>query len=104
MKKAELRVRNTGKLYDDGVTPLLNDNDGFEELVEEGKENKWNMMFPLITLIGGAFIGLLVTGAAGFSIGTAIAAVILVVYLWLLFRKGYVEKPTRLRSVDTVEA
>mgnify|MGYP004537666449 CR=1 FL=1 len=41
MKKAELRVRNTGKLYDDGVTPLLNDNDGFEELVEEGKENKW---------------------------------------------------------------
>ena len=62
MKKAELRVRNTGKLYDDGVTPLLNDNDGFEELVEEGKENKWNMMFPLITLIGGAFIGLLVTG------------------------------------------
>ncbi len=46
MKKAELRVRNTGKLYDDGVTPLLNDNDGFEELVEEGSENKWNMMFP----------------------------------------------------------
>lgn len=48
--------------------------------------------------------GLLFTGAAGFSIGTAIAAVILVVYLWLLFRKGYVEKLTRLRSVDTVEA
>ena len=48
--------------------------------------------------------GLLFTGAAGFSIGTAIAAVILVVYLWLLFRKGYVENPTRLRSVDTVKA
>ena len=48
--------------------------------------------------------GLLFTGAAGCSIGTAIAAVILVVYLWLLFRKGYVEKPTRLRSVDTVKA
>ena len=48
--------------------------------------------------------GLLFTGAAGFSIGQDIAAVILVVYLWLLFRKGYVEKPTRLRSVDTVEA
>ena len=48
--------------------------------------------------------GLLFTGAAGFSIGAAIAAVILVVYLWLLFRKGYVENPTRLRSVDTVKA
>ena len=36
MKKAELRVQTTGKLYDDGVTPLLNDTDGLEELVEEG--------------------------------------------------------------------
>ena len=30
MKKAEERVRTTGKLYDDGVTPLLNDTEGFE--------------------------------------------------------------------------
>lgn len=67
-------MRNTGKLYDDGVTPLLNDNDGFEELVEEGKENKWNMMFPLITLIGGAFIGLLVTGGGNLAAGDGTTA------------------------------
>ena len=42
MKKAELRVRNTGKLYDDGVTPLLNDNDGFEELVEVLSSACWS--------------------------------------------------------------
>lgn len=48
--------------------------------------------------------GLVITGAAGFSIGTALAAAILAVYLWLLLRKGYEEKPTRLRSVDTVKA
>ncbi len=48
--------------------------------------------------------GLLFTGAAGFSVGTAIAAAVLAVYLWLLFRKGYGEKPTRLRAVDTVKA
>ena len=35
MKKAELRVQTTGKLYDDGVVPLLNDTDGFEVLVED---------------------------------------------------------------------
>ena len=84
MKKAELRVRNTGKLYDDGVTPLLNDNDGFEELVEEGKENKWNMMFPLITLIGGAFIGLLVTGGGNLAAGDGTTAILYSVVITLL--------------------
>ena len=84
MKKAEQRVRNTGKLYDDGVTPLLNDNDGFEELVEEGKENKWNMMFPLITLIGGAFIGLLVTGGGNLAAGDGTTAILYSVVITLL--------------------
>lgn len=39
MKKAEMRVQTTGKLYDDGVTPLLNDRDGIDKLVPEGKGN-----------------------------------------------------------------
>ena len=67
-----------------GVTPLLNDNDGFEELVEEGKENKWNMMFPLITLIGGAFIGLLVTGGGNLAAGDGTTAILYSVVITLL--------------------
>ena len=76
MKKAELRVQTTGKLYDDGVVPLLNDTDGFEVLVEEGKENKWNMMLPLITLIGGTFLGLLVTGGGNLTEGDGTTSIL----------------------------
>ena len=84
MKKAELRVQTTGKLYDDGVTPLLNDTDGFEELVEEGKENKWNMMLPLIVLIGGTFLGLLITGGGNLAEGDGTTSILYAVIVTLL--------------------
>lgn len=84
MKKAELRVQTTGKLYDDGVTPLLNDTDGFEELVEDGKENKWNMMLPLITLIGGTFLGLFVTGGGNLTDGDGTTSILYAVTATLL--------------------
>ena len=84
MKKAEQRVQTTGKLYDDGVTPLLNDTDGFDELVAEGKENKWNMMLPLITLIGGTFIGLLVTGGGNLAAGDGTTSILYSVTVTLL--------------------
>ena len=84
MKKAELRVQTTGKLYDDGVTPLLNDTDGFEELVEEGKENKWNMMLPLIVLIGGTFLGLLITGGENLAEGDGTTSILYAVIVTLL--------------------
>ena len=54
------------------------------ELVEEGKENKWNMMFPLITLIGGAFIGLLVTGGGNLAAGDGTTAILYSVVITLL--------------------
>ena len=84
MKKAELRVQTTGKLHDDGVTPLLNDTDGFEELVEEGKENKWNMMLPLIVLIGGTFLGLLITGGGNLAEGDGTTSILYAVIVTLL--------------------
>lgn len=84
MKKAEERVRTTGKLFDDGVTPLLNDTEGFDELVEEGKENKWNMMFPLIVLIGGTFIGLLVTGKGNLTEGDGTTSILYAVTITLI--------------------
>lgn len=84
MKKAELRVQTTGKLYDDGVTPLLNDTEGFELLVEDGKENKWNMMLPLITLIGGTFLGLLITGGGNLTEGDGTTSILYAVTATLL--------------------
>ena len=84
MKKAEERVRTTGKLYDDGVVPLLNDSEGFDELVEQGKENKWNMMLPLIVLIGGTFTGLLITGKGNITQGDGTTSILYAVTITLL--------------------
>lgn len=92
MKKAEERVQKTGKLYDDGVTPLLNDTDGFEQLVPEGKENKWNMALPLIVLIGGTFIGLLITGGGNLTKGDGTTSILYSVTITLLFMCVYYAK------------
>src|SRR5699024_6917981 len=84
MKKAEERVQTTGKLFDDGVTPLLNDSEGFDELVEEGKENKWHMMLPLIVLLGGTFFGLLVTGKGNLTEGDRTTSILYAVTVTLI--------------------
>ena len=85
MKRAELRVQNTGALYDEGVTPLLNDRDGIERLVPAGKANKWNMILPLIVLIGGTFIGLFVTGGGSIIDGSGTTAILYSVIITLIF-------------------
>ncbi|WP_071433113.1 Na+/H+ antiporter NhaC family protein [Angelakisella massiliensis] len=85
MKRAELRVQNTGALYDEGVTPLLNDQDGIERLVPAGKGNKWNMILPLIVLIGGTFIGLFVTGGGSIIDGSGTTAILYSVIITLIF-------------------
>lgn len=77
-------MQTTGKLFDDGVTPLLNDSEGFDELVEEGKENKWNMMLPLIVLIGGTFLGLLVTGKGNLTEGDGTTSILYAVTVTLI--------------------
>ncbi len=84
MKKAELRVRNTGALYDEGVTPLLNDRDGIERMVPEGQGNKWNMILPLIVLIGGTFVGLFVTGGGSIIDGSGTTSILYAVTITLI--------------------
>ena len=84
MKRAELRVQTTGALYDEGVTPLLNDRDGIERLVPAGQGNKWNMILPLIVLIGGTFLGLLVTGNGNIIEGSGTPAILYSVIVTLL--------------------
>lgn len=85
MKRAEQRVQTTGALYDEGVTPLLNDRDGIERLVPAGQGNKWNMILPLIVLIGGTFIGLFVTGGGNIINGSGTTAILYSVIVTLLF-------------------
>ena len=85
MKKAEMRVQTTGKLYDDGVVPLLNDTDGIEELVPQDKGDKKNMMLPLIALIGCTFAGLLITGHGDLTKGDGTTSILYSVTITLIF-------------------
>lgn len=85
MKKAEERVRTTGKLYDDGVTPLLNDSEGIDELVPQDRANKKNMILPLISLIGLTFAGLLITGGGNITKGDGTTSILYSVTITLIF-------------------
>ncbi|MEF9938523.1 MAG: Na+/H+ antiporter NhaC family protein [Clostridium sp.] len=84
MKKAEMRVQTTGKLYDDGVVPLLNDQDGFDELVVPEKANKLNMMLPLFSLIGCTFAGLFITGGGNITKGDGTTSILYSVTITLI--------------------
>lgn len=84
MKKAEERVRITGKLYDDGVTPLLN-SEGIDELVTQENADKKNMILPLISLIGLTFAGLLITGGGNITKGDGTTSILYSVTITLIF-------------------
>lgn len=76
MKRAEQRVQTTGKLYDDGVTPLLNDEVDDEIRAEKGRENKNNMAIPLAVLILGTIAGLLITGGGNLTKGDGTTSIL----------------------------
>jgi Na+/H+ antiporter NhaC len=92
MKRAELRVETTGKLYDDGVTPLLNDEEEVVPRVVKGSENKNNMAIPLIVLILGTFIGLLISGKGNITRGDGTTAILYSVTITLIFMCLYYAK------------
>jgi Na+/H+ antiporter NhaC len=85
MKKAEQRVETTGKLYDEGVIPLLKDDEEDASLVARGKENKNNMAIPLIILIVGTFAGLLISGHGSLIKGDGSAAIMYAIIVTLLY-------------------
>ena len=89
MKKAEIRVQTTGKLYDDGVIPLLNSDINDESIAEKGRENMFNMLFPLIILIGCAFAGLLITGKGNLTKGDGTTSILYAVCITLTFMCVY---------------
>lgn len=85
MRKAELRVQTTGKLYDDGVTPLMHTGTDDETIVEKGKENKMNMILPLVILIVCTFAGLLITGQGILTKGDGTTSIMYAVCITLAF-------------------
>ncbi|MDR1586918.1 MAG: hypothetical protein LBS57_05625 [Treponema sp.] len=85
MKKAEERVEATGKLYDDGVTPLLDDEDTSLAGAAKGKEDKNNMTIPLILLIAGTFVGLLISGKGNITKGDGTTSILYAIALTLIF-------------------
>jgi Na+/H+ antiporter NhaC len=84
MKKAELRVGQTGKLYDDGVTPLLNDEDSGDIRAVKGKEKKGNMAIPLAILIVGTFAGLLISGKGNLTKGDGTTSILYAIIITLI--------------------
>lgn len=62
MKKAEERVMKTGELFRDGASPVMS-LDTSEIAIAEGViPDKWNMLIPLLIIIGMVPIGLYITG------------------------------------------
>jgi Na+/H+ antiporter NhaC len=89
MKKAEARVEKTGKLYDDGVTPLLNDEDSGDIRAVKGKEKKGNMAIPLAILIIGTFAGLLISGKGNLTKGDGTTSILYAIIITLVFMLIY---------------
>lgn len=102
MKKAELRVMQTGKLYDDGVTPLLSDDVGDDSRIEKGKENKNNMILPLCTLIGGTLLGLLVSGGGNIAKGDGTTSILYAIIVTLALMCVYYVKQNIMTSQEFV--
>lgn len=92
MKKAEERVMTTGKLYDDGVTPLMSDDLSENEKLENIKPNKNNMLIPLLVLIGVTFIGLLITGGGNISKGDGTTSILYSITITLIVMFVYYKK------------
>lgn len=92
MKKAEQRVIETGKLFDDGVTPLMSEELSDNEKLENAKPNKKNMIIPLIILIGVTFLGLIVTGNGIITEGDGTTSILYSITLTLIFMYFYYKK------------
>lgn len=85
MKRAELRVQTTGQLWDQGVVPLLDDEEEqLEERVASDEAKKGNMLLPLAVLIGCTFTGLLITGGGNVTRGDGRTSILYAIIITLV--------------------
>lgn len=89
MKKAEERVRTTGKVHDDGVVPLMNVDMEEASVAEKGKENMLNMLLPLTIIIGGTFLYLFISGGGNLTKGDGTTSILYAVSVALAFMCFY---------------
>lgn len=92
MKKAEKRVQTTGKLYDDGVTPLMQSEDEKEIKVAPDAGKAKNMIVPFIILLAGTICSLLYTGSGNItqgdgSISIVYASIITLIYMSISYTR-----------------
>lgn len=89
MKKAEERAKKTGEVLRLGATPLVS-TEATEVDVKEGvSPDKWNMLLPLIVLIGMMPIGLYITGEGNMMNGSGSTSVFWAVLASLAFAGVY---------------
>lgn len=85
MKSAEIRAKTTGAVIREGSTPLISD-DVTEISTKDGvKPNMWNMILPLIVLIGMIPLGLYITGNGNTLSGSGSTAVFWAVFATIVF-------------------
>lgn len=89
MKKAEERALKTGEVLRPGSTPLVSTEATEVEVKEGVKPDKWNMLLPLIVLIGMMPIGLYITGEGSMMQGSGSTAVFWAVLASLAFSGIY---------------
>ena len=75
MKKAEERVLKTGQLLRTGSKPLMSEDTSDIPMKEGLSPDKWNFLFPFITLVAVVFITLFVTGNGNFVRGSGTKAI-----------------------------
>lgn len=85
MKEAEERVRKTGEVLRDGAEPLIAE-EALATPTKEGiKPDMWNMILPLIVLIGMMPLGLYITGSGNIFEGSGSTSVLWAVLASLTF-------------------
>lgn len=99
MKKAEERVRTTGKVLRDGAQPVVSEEATSTSTKEGVKPDKWNMILPLIVLIGMMPISLYITGDGSIFDGSGSTSVFWAVLASLTF-SGVLYISRKLMTLD----
>lgn len=101
MKKAEERVMSTGKLYNDGVVPLIPDDDRQKPIASISNKN--NMIIPLVILVTSTFILLLITGNGNLTKGDGTMSILYSIIITLSFMCFYYSKQKIMKSSEFVQ-